>query len=260
MQDLCFDSGVNFDNFTFNFDFLKKLPIKESAHWFKANYPQIQKHLMNRFRFIQEQTPNLFKRANSIDYLVDAQHFAQVLDYANSRYQPFSHLIALFGIASDLASCHALLFGESKPVILRGQTLAVIDAFSKLPGERQEKLMAQASAKPSEVTNPMYILFRRFSELAQEEGRPVNEWLMDFLFLPNLYRAVDAFKEENIPESDPCLNHLSAAVGATCLWWMSLFVCPSKNISADYLFRDDYSSVALHPNRSLSTQEKLALN
>lgn len=254
MSELTFDATVHEPSYAFDFGVLRQFSPRELNAWLKDNYNQIQKTLIQRFSFLNSTFPDTIQTAARIPYLKDAYDAAVGIDFDNCESLPFVHLFALFGLARKTGSCHEVLFGEAKPVVLRGQTLSVLDLFVQAPEALQHQVISQLYDAPSHVTNPAYISYYRYDELAKEEGKQVNQWFVDYYSKAELFSQIVKFKEEALKPQDPLRSFR-----LTNLWWMALMVCPVLDLSADFLFREDYSNIAVRPDREISDYEKLFL-
>lgn len=248
------------DSFTFDFSLLQQFSSKELTKWLTDNYTPIRKHIMARFKQIYNSNPKLVAEASRFPYLKEAHRAAMGMDFEEYRMQPFVHLFALFGLAQLNGSCHEVLFGEKKPVILRGQTLSVLDAFLAAPKALQIQLISQLYATPSNVDNPVYISYYRYADLAKEEGSHVNHWFMQFYASSELFAPLAAFQEDAMKPQEEICSFKRIPTGPSSLWWMALLVCPCMDISLDYLVREDYSSVAVRPDRELTELEWVFLS
>ena len=93
-----------------------------------------------------------------------------------------------------------------------------------------------------------------------EDGRQVNQWLSDYCYFYDFVDTVSEFTEDRVKEYDEVLSSRSSGIGPSCLWWMALLFCPITGVSADYLYREDYSFLAVLPERHLSEDERIFLS
>lgn len=259
-MELTFENSINPTNYTFNYSVLQQYNAQELALWFKSNYSQIQNHLLSRFRFLLNENPSIMYQPTKERYLSKAVEAIRNIDADNPRFLPYVHFIALFGMRSSTSSCHEVLFGEHKPVILRGQTLALLDMYAHASTEIQTQLVSKLAAYPSTVTNPVFTSFHRYSDLAEENGLPVNQWLSKFYGRADLFEYIASFKEETFLPQDELLSYQSTAKGLSSMWWLALLFAPQADVSLDYLFLENYCRLAKHPDRELTDNDRVFLS
>ena len=206
-----------------------------------------------------ETNPAIISNAARFPYLKDAYHAAFNVGLDNYSQVPFVHFITLYGLARENGSCHDVLFGETKPVELRGQVRGVLKAFMNLPINSKALILSDLCSNPSYLTNPVYLSHRRYDALAKEEGCQLNQWFINYSTTPDRFRQTISFTAVNIPFEDHLDSRRSISFGASSLWWMAFLVCPKLDISVDYLYRLDYSNIALLDNHQLADLEHIFL-
>lgn len=259
MAELTFEEAINKENYTFKYRVLQQMSPRERMAWVKQHYVSIQKHILSRFQFLLDSDPSIITNAARFPYLKEAQAAALSMGRTEYKNLPFVHLFAFFGLGHESGSCHDVLFGEAKPVVLRGQTLAVLDMFASAPADLQYQVISELNACPLNANNPVYISYYRYDDLAKEKGRQVNQWITDCFTYADFFFQVVAFKEDIMNPHEEPRSFKDVAIGPSSLWWLSLVICPALDISADYFYRMDYSNIAVRPGKEMTVLEKLFL-
>lgn len=250
LQDCC-----NADN-TLDYAYLRQLNLQELNIWVRDNHLDLQRLTMDRVNAILASDPVLLNNAKDNTFLSVVLPYVQTKDLSKARLQPYIHLVTLCGVAGQEMSCHKVYYGVDKPVVLRGQTLGAVDCFNDVSAATKQAVIKYLRSEPLHTNNPVYIMYRRYKEIAYSEGYPVSIWIADKSHHTGFFKTTVAFDDKVILPHDKNIRRDSVLNSSSSLWWMALIVCPLYDLSLDYLFVEDYSAMAVREDRELTELEK----
>ena len=241
-------------------DLASRVPAVENTADFiafvDANYTAI-------YEEVRAITVSLYNEKGHLDIsdpyipdFVDA-YFSSSTSIKYSAFLP--HMLAYCVAAYDGISCHELIFGERKPVELRGHAKAVLQYAFSVPGETRRQLQAILDENPSDYTNPAYLVWSRTTEAAISQGLSLRNYTSPIFIKSIMQHSIyQNFYEDAVIE--PHISSAAHAFGYSIgLFTFVLLAVGIKDLSADYLLTHDYSPFAQLDGKNLSTEQQAFL-
>lgn len=173
----------------------------------------------------------------------------------NGFFRPLCPMIAYVAMTHPKVTCHELVFGEKKRIILDRRTECLLKGASKLPRKTFDDLIALMDENYLEINNATYTLHRRLTDIAALDGSTAFSFFIScktYAHRPyqieKVLLGVPALCED-IADNRRFWLHYSAMA-------LALYASIYLNLSMDYLLIQDYSNLASYSDGELTPDEK----
>lgn len=151
-------------------------------------------------------------------------------------------------------SCHELLFGIKKPVILFGRTASFLRQMAQMPSDLQESICKTLEEGYLDVDTPYFILKERCLEKIFSLGQPKSRLEVAAYCSPYQWRAMIQLFATNVsPYAKDNQLNIDTTVGVNT---MMLKYCSDLDLAADYFLLQDYSDKALLDGKPLDERQQ----
>lgn len=248
-----------------DYSFLQNHEMKEIAFWINRSLSDLSDILMERVFALTDHDPCPFDitkitvpaRTHQLIGGIETEVYRK--KNPAKSFKSLCPVIAYAAVTHPETSCHELVFGEKKPVILNKEMEYILNEALKLPSQQYNDLLTGMARHYLEINNATYTLHCRISEIAGRMGCTAT----------SAFSVCKTFSNRPY-QIEKVLTHIEPVCNDIGYWrygylhysafTVALFASIYYNESLDYLLLHDYSDVARLPDRELDENERKFLS